>query len=98
MQDTSHPSFLLSKSAFRGTILPKKTAVASDDVPRVQPAKGEVIIRFRLWCAARMKSYQNALASDHHARKYTFIRHCFLDSVLCVNAGIGAFKMVTLLW
>ncbi|CAL8472202.1 g11744 [Coccomyxa elongata] len=48
-QDTSHPSFLLSRSAFRGTILPTKTASSKLEQTRQQPAEGEVIIRFRLW-------------------------------------------------
>ena len=49
LQDTSHPSFLLSRSAFRGTILPTKTASSKLELTRQQPAEGEVVIRFRLW-------------------------------------------------
>ena len=49
-QDTSHPAYLMSRSAFTDVILPGKTRVEQGVIQRLDRQSGEVILRFRAWC------------------------------------------------
>jgi hypothetical protein len=49
VQDTAHPSYLLSRSAFRNAILAGKTTISDGKVARLQPSQDGIILRFRIW-------------------------------------------------
>lgn len=50
-QDMSQPAGLLATGAFTRVILANKARVAEGSPPRLEPEAGQVVLRFRVWCA-----------------------------------------------